>query len=388
MIFHIFKILWKHKKSNALIIIEIFVSFLILTAVSTYLFKNYKQVSTPIGFETKNRFMIIFYDNSLLDSAEYASKIDLLKNSLENQPEILSVSFGNVVYPFSYNTWASNTNINNIKIWSLGAAMDENYAKTMNVPILFGRWFDAPLDTGAIDEVVVNEAFLKRNFNGVNMVDSLIEHNGKKKIVGVLNNYKYNGEFSEDEAIMIDYIGRWNRNAQCIYYHVKEGTSAVFEEKINKMIASTMGITEFEIKDLEENRITENKSSWVAITAMSALALFLIINVAMGLFGVLWYTINKRRHEICIRKAMGATNMNILSQFVLEAMGMAMIAMIPAALLVVQVPLYSLVEIPSEMIYTGLTFSGMFVLTMVLLCSLYPAWKASNLHPAMGLKEE
>ena len=54
MVKHLFKLIWKQKKTNFLMMSEIFISFLILFAVSTlcvFLFRNYKEAA---GLKTEN----------------------------------------------------------------------------------------------------------------------------------------------------------------------------------------------------------------------------------------------------------------------------------------------------------------------------------------------
>ena len=55
---------------------------------------------------------------------------------------------------------------------------------------------------------------------------------------------------------------------------------------------------------------------------------FLIINVALGLFGVLWYNINLRKSEIGLRRAVGASGNAVSKQLVGEALVLATFALI------------------------------------------------------------
>jgi len=59
MIKHIFKLIWNKKGSNALMLLEIFLSFLVLFAVVGYVLYNVTNIKTPIGFETEDRTLKI-----------------------------------------------------------------------------------------------------------------------------------------------------------------------------------------------------------------------------------------------------------------------------------------------------------------------------------------
>jgi putative ABC transport system permease protein len=391
MIQHILKIVWKNKSQNALLLIEIFVSFIILSAIFIYLIRDIGLIRTPLGFDTKDKLMILLYDNRNQDSIAFIQKIQNLQRELKSQPEIIDISFGNSIYPFSNSVWSSVSEVNNIQVWYLQAGMDENYQNTMNIPMVDGKWLEKPIDESSdIKQIVVNEAFINKNFNGKTMVDSVLNLNGDKKIVGVMKNYKYNGQFTEEEPIIIEYLNPYNKNnLTCVFLNVKENTPSIFEEKISKIVFQSTGINNFVIKNLDENRISQSKLNWISLTLLITLGIFIIFNVAMGLFGVLWYNINKRRYEISLRKAMGATNISILGQFVFELLGLSFIAILLGSLLIAQIAYFELIkDLSPVLIYKGLLSAVVFVLALVISCAIYPSWRAAQFHPAEGLKDE
>ena len=390
MFSHILKIVWKNKGQNIMLLIEIFLSFIILAGVIAYLISNFEKLQSPLGFETKDRYMVIFSDyHQEIDSLAYAATIDNLKMRLDNTPEVKTHCFGNIVYPFSWNNWSSNAEINNVNVSYNLASFDEDYFETMNLKLKEGRPFNKPLSDQEIPEIVVNELFVKQ-LGGQNLLDTVLNLNGDKRIVGVVENYKNNGEFTEEVSMVLGYQSPYDReHATCLYLHLQEDTSEGFEEKINRLITETTGKTDFLIYNLEEKRIQQSRPTWVNISAISILALFLIINVAMGLFGVLWYNINKRRYEISLRKAMGASESKILIQFVLELVGLAVIALLFGSFIIWQIAYFDLINfLDKPMIYKGILFANIFILLLVTLCALYPSWRAARMHPAVGLKEE
>ena len=85
---------------------------------------------------------------------------------------------------------------------------------------------------------------------------------------------------------------------------------------------------------------------------------------------------------------MGATNINIITQFLTEIGGLALLAVIFGLIFAIQVPLFKIIDVDSQIMYTGIGFSVIFVLGLVLVCAFYPAWKGAQIHPATGLKEE
>ncbi len=115
---------------------------------------------------------------------------------------------------------------------------------------------------------------------------------------------------------------------------------------------------------------------------------FLIINVALGIFGVLWYTIHKRRGEIGLRRAVGATGRAISWQLVVEAVLIATLALVIGSLFAIQFPLLNLLDLPSENYITAIIYAILFIYVLVILCAVYPGKQASGIYPATALHED
>jgi putative ABC transport system permease protein len=389
MLKHIAKIVWKNKRQNGLLLFELFISLIILTTVFAYLLTNIEKVSSPLGFETEDRYLVLFYDNSAEDSAAYVTKIDNLQRALKQMPQVLSVSFGNTVYPFSGNNWQTGVMINNVNVPYLMASMDENYQGTMGLKMHAGRWYTKPLDTSDNGEVVINKKFYDNHFSGQDVIDSVMELLDGQKIVGIVEHYKYNGEFVDEDNVVLSYVDPHNAvYAQSLYVHVQPNTPPEIEQELSRVVFESTGIIDFNIRNLDETRKIDSRPSWVAITALSALSIFLVINVAMGLFGVLWTNVKRRHYEISLRKALGASQYHILGQFMLESTGLVLLALVAGSAIVLQIIHFNLISDEIRHMHTGLVFAGLFIFLLVIACALYPAWRAARFEPAEGLKDE
>jgi putative ABC transport system permease protein len=115
---------------------------------------------------------------------------------------------------------------------------------------------------------------------------------------------------------------------------------------------------------------------------------FLIINVALGLFGVLWYNINKRKGEIGLRRAIGATGNAISRQLVGEAFVLSTLSLILGCFFAVQFPLLNVFDLPANIYVTAIILSVLFIYVLVVLCALYPGKQAAGIYPAVALHED
>ena len=115
---------------------------------------------------------------------------------------------------------------------------------------------------------------------------------------------------------------------------------------------------------------------------------FLIINVALGLFGVLWYNINKRRAEIGLRRAVGASGNSVTKQLIGEALVLATFSLILGSFFAIQFPLLNVFDLSSTVYITALILSVIFIYLLVIFCALYPGKQAAAIYPAVALHEE
>jgi putative ABC transport system permease protein len=144
----------------------------------------------------------------------------------------------------------------------------------------------------------------------------------------------------------------------------------------------------FEIRHLPDMKTAKNNITLVPMIVLLVIAGFLIFNVALGLFGVLWYNINQRRSEIGLRRAIGASGGAVSRQLVAEATVLATISMVVGAFFAVQFPLLGVFGVPAATYIFAIVLAVAFVYLLVILCALYPGSQAAAIYPAVALYEE
>ncbi|MEM6965697.1 MAG: FtsX-like permease family protein [Bacteroidota bacterium] len=394
MIKHIFTLIWNKKKSNFLLFLEIFFSFLILFSVLTFVISNLRVYYSPLGFETENIWTASLRISSDNDSTEVAEMKDRLYRELTALPEIEEVSFTSSQFPFSGNMWVTGNDDNGFDFSSCIFFPDENYDKVSGIKVVEGRWFNADDKNAKYDAVVITKKFREESFKGKPVIDSLfiLDNEGDfteyVKIVGVVEHYKYMGEFSEERLGTFVYTPRTERLSRVANIRVKPDVSPMTEEKINKLIASITKRADFSIRKQEQRRIRRSRSTWTAMIALMSISGFLIINVALGLFGVLWYNISKRRSEIGLRRTVGATKNNISIQFIGEILMVTFIGILVGLFFAAQFPLMKLFDMENINYYYGMLAAAAIILLLVLICAFYPSRQAALVNPAIALHED
>ncbi len=389
MIKHILTLIWNKRRKNFLLFLEIFLAFAVLFAVFTFAIQSFRTYSTPLGFDTENSWVAFLDWDEAIDSAALVNMKLQLERELEDKAEIQSISYIGNVTPLSNSMWRTTNDDNGFELSTLIIQCDEDYLETAGLKLVEGRWFNEDDHLGKYSPVVINKMLREDAFGTNKILDSVYTINEEHKFVGVVEHFKYRGEFREEDNLTFFLRPKGSRDLPHIAIRVKPNTPASFEEEVNKTIASVTKRNDFIIVNLDQQREEGSRESWIPLVASLSICGFLIINVALGLFGVLWYTISKRKAEIGLRRTVGATKNRITSQFISEVLMVAAIAIIFGIFFAIQLPLMNVIEdIHNSNYYLSIGFTSLLILTVVLLCAFYPSRQAAGIHPAIALHEE
>ena len=387
MITHILKLIWNKKKSNALMILEIFLSFLVLFFVLAYFFFNMERVNKPLGFDTHDRWMISLDNIGQKDSLDIISTMQNLKNNFLAESQIEDVTFGESIAPFTNNAWFDGNDDNGFNINALVVPCDYKLNDVLNLNIIEGRWFTEEDLNAAIPPLIVNKNFIDKYYPEVSMIDSTIIFMGERKIIGIVDEYRYIGEFDEPRQVTFS-LRPYHENFQTAILKMKADTPSSYEERLANIVNTTTKTTGSIIEKLEKKRVAKSRESWILIIALLSVCGFLCINVALGLFGVLWYNISKRKSEIGLRQAIGAHSLDIMRQFIIEILIIAGIAIAIGIFFSIQIPLLKITEYPDVLFYKSILYSTVIILVLVTLCALFPSIQAAKITPATSLHED
>lgn len=389
MIKHIFKLIWNKKGANALVLLEILLAFLVLFAVLSFVFYNVDRLANPLGFEIENRKYVLFGDLEEMDSLTRAQSLDLMKRSLEDLDLIEEVAFSNNVRPFGGSNNCHGNEDKGYVVRACYAVVDHNFINTNGMKITAGRGFLEEDVNAAYHPIIPNEHFMNEFFPGQDMIDSIISFQGDKKIIGVIEAFKYNGEFEESDnrALILNTPGNDVRMTTA-YLKLDPSADVSYEERISNTIQSVLKTSSFVIQDAPLLSKRSNLETWIPMVALLSICAFLCINIALGLFGVLSYSISKRKGEVGLRRAIGASGGSITKQFTLEIVLLASLAIFVGIVFAIQVPILELIDAPHDIFYRGIVYAALIILAVVTLCALYPSIQAARIHPATALRED
>jgi len=387
MIKHLFKLIWNQKRKNLGLLFEFFFSFLVLFAVLTFIIYNFSRYRELLGFDYQDRWEINLSWNAVPEE-ERAGIQKQFKEQLKNYPEIEAFSFSNGNTPYGH-----STHINGVQYEGKNASphvffVDENYLDTYDLSLTSGRWFEPADQVSEKKPVIINRILQEELFGEDNPLGKEIEYGDDiRKVIGIYEHYKYRGEFSASASQMFVGVSSDHVFGKVVM-HIKSNTGAQFESKMLKEMGQLAKGVTLTVNYLDEMRDNMLLQVWLPMAIFLIISGFLIFNVALGLFGVLWQNINIRKGEIGVRRAVGATQGSIAWQFTGEVLVLSSLAMIVGAFFAIQFPLLGVFGLSPWVYLSAIGAAVLVIYTLVAICAFFPSRQASQLHPALALHEE
>ncbi len=391
MIAHYLKLLWKRRSSNLFLFLELVVTFFILIMVFQYTLTKSKFYNQPLGFKVENQVLVTLTPENLHeDSLQFFQTIANIKHGLQQLPSVEAVALENEVIPYGNSQWSTGNDVENgFEFNTEYCYVDEEGANAWEIPITRGRFFtkeDFALNTTPI---VVNEEFVKKWMKGKDPVGFEFEFGRENvKIVGVAQAFKYRGDFEESTPFaFLPSYKKWD-NANNLILKIKGSSMAEIQPKIQEIVQRELHSDDFVIQPMSEIKRSYNNHYWVPIIGMISITIFLIINIALGLFGSLRYAVHKRRSEIGLRKVVGASTGNIRFQIVGEVLLIMGIALLVALIPALQIIKFGNFEIDTSLVWKSILGSFVLITLLLVICSLFPSQKIAKLPPAVALHED
>jgi predicted permease len=269
-----------------------------------------------------------------------------------------------------------------------------SYFRTLQIPLMRGREFSS-MDNGRAPKVaIVSESFARKYFPEGNAIGQRIfaytYHPAWAEIVGIVRDVKeFPGQIENDPQVYVPYLQQPAANMEVVVR--MRYAASEFAPLLRRAVWSVD--KEQPLEDVMTMRQVEDEGGMggdrLVTGLMSVFAGLALILSAVGIYGVIAYSVAQRTHEIGVRMAMGAQKTDVL-RLVLKQGGL--IATIGSAIgLVLALPLPKLFGA----MFDGFTGSPLVVIAVgtavaivSLLATYIPARRATKIEPVVALRYE
>lgn len=268
------------------------------------------------------------------------------------------------------------------------------YFDVFDIPLLTGRVFSEVDGPDGPDIAVVNRSFADTRFPETGAVGARIGINGTvHEIVGVVDDVQEilfstpgvnSGEvIYRPSAKAPDQVGAFAFEVQGDPHAVAPSLRDAVA-RIDPDLTLSAVFTMDEV--IERSTVGIRIFNWV-LGGFGIVALFL---AALGTYGVLAYSVYRRRREIGVRIAIGATGRSVVGMMTRQGFWMAIVGLALGSL--AMLPLLRVIE----SIMLGITMAGPMVLVVIagvlfaatMIASLVPALRATGIDPVHALRAE
>ncbi|SDY88818.1 ABC transporter permease [Hymenobacter psychrophilus] len=399
MIRHLLKLIWRRKAANSLLALELLLTFLVLFGLGCLVAGVGLAFRQPPGFTYKHVWTLRLATNN--DTLPQEPTLLRLQRQLRQQPGVEAVSLAMYSTPFSEYVMNSTATVaGQPPLVVTEVETDDQFAALLKMPVLEGRWFDRRDEAAGLPPVIINQEMREAFFGNrpalgqrIRLQHSMNENEKMAgRVVGVVGSYRPGGDLAPPQPVVfrrrVPPADGTRMFSYTLLVKVKPGAGAALEQQLVRTVTAVTKTWTVSATPLTDSRALALQTSLAPLLAVGIVSAFLLLNVALGLFGMLWQAISQRRDEIGLRRALGATATAIGWQFVAETLVLTTLAVLPGLFVAAQFPLLGVLGVSAHVYLLGMALALVVLYGFTLLCTLQPSWLAARVQPAVALREE
>ena len=387
----------KSRLSGGLVVLQVALSLLLLTCAGLFVRSLRNEQKTDPGFDPNNVLLLSFD----LDPMGYSgvAGVEFERQVVERVKQLSAVRSATLAdfSPLSFTIHSEGVMPEgyvprvheNIEVDR--GSVGPGYLETLRTPLLEGRDFTSQ-DTAATQPVaIINQAFTDRYWPGQDAIGKRIQ-DGKTwyTVVGVAANAKYR-RLSYDPAPLI-LLPLTQRYQSEVILHVRvAGEPLSFATAVERTIHGlNADLPLYNVTTLEASVRRASMFQRIAVTFAGSFGLLAMILAAIGIYGVIAYTMRQRTREIGIRMALGAGRSDVFREVLIQGTRLTL-----AGLALGLAVSFALTRYLRGMLFgvgtaDWLTFAVMAILLAVvaLLACFVPARRAASVDPMQALRTE
>jgi putative ABC transport system permease protein len=271
-----------------------------------------------------------------------------------------------------------------------------DFFRALGVPLIKGRYFTTHDTRDSRPVAIVSDGFVRRFFPNQEALGQRIKQSGPgygdnwMEIVGIVGNVKYLGlTVDTDPALYIPFAQSYG--PQMFLVVRSSGDAAPLAEALRKSIQTIdPGATLAAIATMEQAldlSVSQPRFDTMLLSLFAGVAVLL---AAVGIYGLIAYSVAQRTHEIGVRMALGAAQTDVVRIVMRQSTSLAAIGImlgLGGALVLTSLLKTMLFGVGAADAITFLA-APVGIMLVVLLATLVPARRATRISPVIALRYE
>lgn len=291
----------------------------------------------------------------------------------------------------------------NDKNWSTqvqGASQD--YAEMHSSAPVAGRFFTDEDDQQRQRVAVIGMTVVREVFGDVNPIGETIKLNKVSfQVIGILPEKGATGFRDQDDIIVIPVTTAMKRLLGKEYVDsieievAEQNMMDEAQEQIKSIVMQRHHLRAdqddtFQVRNMADIQSALNETTRIMSLLLASIAAISLLVGGIGIMNIMLVSVAERTREIGLRKAVGANRSNILLQFLIEAMVVSIAGGAIGIILgsTIAFTLSHLGNWPAVVSPESVLLSVFFSATIGIVFGLWPARRASMLHPIAALRYE
>ena len=393
---------------SALVVCQVSLAFVLLIGAGLLTVSFARLLNVSPGFQPRNVDTAVF---SLPKSryADDAQVSNFVRGVLDNVRAIPGVAHAGVadILPFGGNDSNGAVSIEGrplapgenppVPTWNV---VDPGYFATLGIPLLQGRFFDRS-DTADSQRVIISDQYLARKYFpkgdalGAHITRGLSNLHDEKNylctVIGVVGSVK-TSDLAERNPNGEVYFAEQQYPNRYLYLAVKsQGSGVGAAAAVRREFAKAdPELPLFDVKTMTQRLATSVRERRSAMQICASFAVLALLLSAIGIYGVLAYTVSQRTREFGIRIALGARAGTVVGMVMGQGMRLAAIGLvlgIAGAALMTRLMAKMLYEVAPTDPVVFAAVAGVLMLVAIAAAAV-PSLRVARIRPAAALRVE